>query len=328
MRVFVAGATGVLGRRIVAECTDRGHEVVGLTRDDRGDDVVRERGGEPHRGDVLDPDSLRRGAAGADVLVHAATVIPTGTNPGDEAWSRNDRVRRKGAENLVAVAADAGADRVVQQSIVWVARQPDGSHFDEESEPHPDRSTRSALDAERIVAAGADEHGFEPVVLRGGYFYAHDTAHTLRFGEDLLARRLPVVGGGLLGRRDATLSFVHADDAGTAFAAAVEGDATGTFHVVDDEPTTYADFLRTFADRLSAPRPLRVPAWLARLVVDDHLVALLTEPMPTSNDRFRRAFDWEPAYPSVRDGLSRVVERWREAGVVRKRGEGYEWAGA
>lgn len=327
MRVFVAGATGVLGRRVVAECTERGHDVVGLTRDDRGDAVVRDRGGEPRRGDLLEPDAVQAAANDADVLVHAATKIPTDTNPDESDWTLNDRVRGEGAENLVAAAAAAGADRLVLQSVVWLARQPDGRPFDETDPPNPDRSTRSALAAEQIVEAGAAEHGVDAAVLRGGYFYAADTAHTQMFGRRLLDGRLPVIGGGVLGRRDAALSFLHADDAGRAFADAALGDATGTFHVVDDEPTAYADFVGTLAGRLGAPSPNRVPAWLARLRVDDNLVRLLTRPMPTGNDRFREAFGWAPRYPTVAAGIDQVVERWLESGTIRERGGGYEWTG-
>lgn len=327
MRVVVAGATGVLGRRIVANCVDRGHEVVGLSRDDERDRLVRDRGGVPVRGDVLDRDSLADAAAGADAIVHAATKIPTDTNPDEEDWVQNDRVRRQGTENLVNVAATVGVSRFVLQSIVWVARQPDGQPFDETAEPNPDRSTESALDGERFVSAGAEERGFESVVLRGGYFYAADTAHTHLFGERLLAGDLPIIGRGLLGRRDAELSFVHVDDAGRAFVDAIEGDATGTFHVVDDEPTPYAAFLRTFADRLDASQPSRLPAWLARWFVDDNLVRLLTRPMPTTNERLREAFGWEPAFPTVDDGLDQVVETWQDDGTIRKTSEGYEWTG-
>lgn len=316
MHVFIAGSTGVLGRRLVSECSDRGHRVVGLTRDERGDTVVRENGGEPRRGDLFDRESVVEAAAGADVLVHAATKIPTGTNPDDSEWELNDRVRREGARNLVAAAEAVGADRLVAQSVVWVARRDDGEPFDERAPPNPDRSTQSALDAERIVTEGADEHGFDPVVLRGGWFYGPDAAHTQMIGEQLLAGRLPVLGGGLLGRRDAELSFLHVDDAGRAFAAAVEGDATGTFHVVDDDPTTYATFLREFAERLGAPSPRRVPAWLMRPFVGTSLRRMLTSPMPTSNERFRAAFEWTPEYPTVSAGLDQVVERWQETGTV------------
>lgn len=328
MRVFIAGATGVLGRRLVERCVDRGHDVVGLTRDDRGDAVVRRHGGDPHRGDVLEVDSLASGAADADVVVHAATKVPTGTSPTEADWRRNDRVRREGARNLLTVAVRADADRFLQQSVAWLARRPDGRRFDEHTAPSPDRTTQSALDAERVVMDAAEEHGIEPVVFRGGWFYTHDAAHTRLYGRRLLAGRMPIVARGLLGRRDATLSFVHADDAALAFAEAVEGDATGVFHVVDDRPTTYAAFVDTFADGLAAAAPRRVPAWLAGVVADDHLLRLLTRPMPTTNDRFRRAFDWEPTYPTVEAGLAAVVDTWRETGRIRATEGGYAWTGA
>lgn len=328
MRVFVAGATGVLGRRIVAEGTARGHEVVGLTRDDKGDSIVAKQGGHPVRGDVLDRDSVVVAADGSDVIVHAATKIPTDVNPSEEDWTLNDRVRREGAENLVAAAGAHEVDRLVLQSIVWVARQPDGSPFDEDAEPHPDRSTESALQAERIVTRGADERGFDPVVLRGGYFYAPDTAHTRLFGERLLAADHPIIGRGVLGRRDAALSFVHVDDIGRAFVDAIEGHATGTFHIVDDQPVTYAAFVHSLAERLGAPEPTRVPAWLARFMVDNNLIRLVTRPMPTTNHRFSQTFGWTPTYPTIQDGLHQVVERWVADGTIRGADGGeYEWTG-
>jgi nucleoside-diphosphate-sugar epimerase len=327
MRVFVVGATGVLGRRVVAKCVDSGHEVVGMTRDDRGDRIVRERGGQPHRGAIFDRDSLLDGADGADVLVHAATNIPTETNPDGAEWDLNDRIRREGTENLVETATAVGADRLLLQSIVWVARQPDGREFDERSEPNPDRTTRSALEAERLLLQAGEDHEFEPVVLRCGIFYAPDAAHTRLYGQRLLARSLPIIGRGVLGRMDATLSFVHADDAGRAFAAAIKDEATGVFHVVDDEPVTWARFLNTLATELDAPTPRRVPAWLARLLIDEHLVDLLVCSMPTTSARFRELFDWTPTYPTIDEGLAQVVTRWRERGLVRETGDGYDWTG-
>lgn len=310
MKVFIAGATGVLGKRLVASFSDAGHGVIGLARDDEGEELVERKGGRPVHGDILDRESLVAGADDADVVIHAATAIPTSTKPTREEWARNDRVRREGAENLVDAAGEIGADRLLLQSIVWVARQPDGSHFDETAEPNPNRITRSALDAERIVQSGVSDHGYEAVVLRGGWFYAADTAHTRQIGERLRSGDMPIIGGGLLGRRDAPLSFIHVDDMASAFLAAAEGDATGIFHVVDDEPATFAEFATAFADRLGGPEPSRVPGWLARFLVGKAFVRLMTTPMPTSNEKLRRTFDWTPAFPSYREGLDQVVGAW------------------
>lgn len=314
MKVFIAGATGVLGWRLVDEFTDAGHDVIGLTRDDEGDETVSAHGGKPVRGDVLEVDTLHEAAEGADVIIHAATAIPTSTKPSPEEWELNDRIRRQGSKHLVEVAGAVDADRMLFQSIVWVARQPDGSQFDETSDPHPNRITRSALDGERIVTGGADDHGYDPVVLRGGWFYAPDTAHTRQIGNNLRSGDMPIIGGGLLGRRDGVLSFVHVRDMAKAFLAAAEGEATGVFHVVDDEPATFADFATAFADRLDAPEPSRVPGWLARFIVGKATVRLLTNSMPTSNDKLREAFDWAPTYPTYREGLDHVVEDWTAEG--------------
>lgn len=329
MNVFVAGSTGVLGRRLVSRLAARDHEVVGLVRDDRGASLVRERGGEPRRGDVLDRDSLESAAAGADVVIHAATAIPTDGKPTAADWERNGRVRLEGTKNLLDAAESVGADRFLLQSIVWVARQSDGRPFDEDAPPNPDRTTRSALEAERLLESTAQTRGLDAVTLRCGWFYAHDAAHTRQFGRLLANGRMPIVGGGLLGREDATLSCLHVDDAADAFATATEGDQTGRYHVVDEEPTTFASFLRLFADRLGASPPRRLPGWLLRPLLGRASVRLLTSSMPTTNDRFREAFDWEPTLPTVEEGIERVVDRWLEEGTVRERrtdgGYGYEW---
>ena len=327
MRVFVAGATGVLGRRLVADLTARGHDVIGLVRNGTGERQVRDRGGEPRYGDVLDLETLESAIGDADAVVHAATAIPTSENPSDEEWAKNDRVRREGTRNLLAAGRTADIDQFVLESIVWVARQPDGSAFDEDSPPHPNERTRSALDAEERVLEAAKERDIAATVLRCGFFYAPDSAHIRQFGRDLLTGDLPIVGGGLLGRRDVPLSWTHVDDAATAFGAAVDAGVVGRYHVVDDEPASPAAFLRGLADRLDAPSPSRVPGWLAKFFVGRDTVRLLTNPMPTSNERFRAATDWEPTYPTYRAGLDAVVETWRSEGTVAETDDGLVWRG-
>lgn len=320
MNVFVTGATGVLGKRIVDRLTDRGHDVVGLARDDAGERLVERSGGEPRRGDVLETATLERAVPDdVDVVVHAATAIPTSEKPSDEEWARNDRVRLDGAENLVTVAGDA-ADRFVFPSVVWVARQPDGSQFDESAPRHPDRATRSAAETEDFLRAAADDRGFDVTILRCGWFYAPDGAYTRTIAENLLEGDMPVVGGGLLGRRDAAMSFLHADDAGRAFVDAIEADVTGLYHVVDEEPVTMADYLAYFADRLGAPEPGRIPGWLARFFVGKEAANMMTKPMPTTAEKFTADVGWEPRYPTYRDGLEQVVETWEADGTLAELG--------
>jgi nucleoside-diphosphate-sugar epimerase len=326
MQVFVTGATGVLGSRVVGLLDGRGHDVVGLVRDEEGAATVERRGGTPARGDVLEPHTLTGPAGDVDVVVHAATAIPTADKPSDDDWARNDRVRLEGARNLVDVAGDA-VERVYFPSVVWLARQPDGSTFDETAERYPDRATRSAAETEDFLEAAGDEHGFDAAVLRFGFFYAPDATHTRQWGEMLLDRSLPVVGGGLLGRRDAEFSFVHADDAARAVADAVDAEAAGLYHVVDDEPVTVATFLRTFADLLEAPEPRRVPAWLARFFVGTVAAETLTSPMPTTNRAFADDVGWSPASPTYREGLQQVVEAWLDDGTIRETDDGFRWAG-
>ena len=300
--------------------------MIGLVRDDGGAALVEARGGTAEYGDVLEPDTLTPAVEGADAVVNAATALPVKDKPTDEDWARNDRIRVEGTRNLVAAAESV--ERFLFPSVVWVARQPDGSAFDEDAERHPDRATQSAADVEDILRDAAAERGFDVTVLRLGFLYAPDAGHTRQMGEGLLSGDLPVVGGGPLGRRDAELSLLHADDAARAFVDALDADATGRYHVVDDRPVTTAEFFSAFAAELGAPEPGRIPGWLARFFVGGEQASLLTKPFPTDADRFRRDTGWEPTYSTYREGLTQVVEAWASDGTIRRTASGYEWVGS
>lgn len=307
MQVFIAGATGVLGRRLVRQFAEQGHTAVGLTRDERGDDIVEAHGGEPRRGDLFDEASVIRAAAGVDVVIHAATAIPT-DDPSPEDWELNDRIRRAGTRTLTTATANAGADLYLQQSLVWVARQPDEAPFDETSPLNPDPSTQSAIDCEIIAEGAGDDYGFDVGVLRCGYFYAPDAYHTRAHGEALVQGTQPIIKGS----GEAPISRIHAADAASAFVAVTEAGRSGLWHAVDDEPVSAAAFSRALAKRLDAPAPEQISEATARDEMGEVQVKLLTHPMPTSNDKIRADVGWEPAYPTYRDGLDHVIERWRE----------------
>ncbi len=311
MQVFIAGATGVLGKRLVAEFSEHGYSVVGLTRDGRGDEIVESRGGEPRRGDLFDEASIVDAARGADVIIHAATAIPT-DSPTPAAWERNDRVRTEGARALVRAADEVGAEQLLQQSIVWVARQPDGSSYDEQSHPHPESWTKSALDAELIAQDGGEEYGFDVSVLRCGYFYAPDSYYTRADGAGIVDGERPIIDGsdGVL------LSYLHADDAAGAFRAATDHSLSGLYHVVDDTPVSDTEFVSTLARNLGSTQPDAVSTKQASAAMGEITVDLFTHPMATTNDAFKADTDWEPRFPSYTEGLAQVVDEWQSEGYL------------
>jgi 2-alkyl-3-oxoalkanoate reductase len=308
VKIFIAGATGVLGRAMIGRFVAHGHTVIGLVRSPEGEQSVRSLGGESRQADFFDADALARAAEGSEVVVHAATSIPTKTRTKPSDWEMNDRLRRDGTRALTACAAKIGAGLYLQQSIVWLARPEDGTFFDEDSEPNPDHITRSALDAEKIASEAGERSSFNVTVLRCGYFYGPDSAHTRMFGEGLRRRKIPIVGDGR-----AVLANLHTEDAASAFVTAAEGNRSGLWHVVDDEGVAIEEFLSSFAKRLGAPQPRRVPVWLARLIAGSYATSFFTSSTRTSNARFRQDFGWRPAYPSYREGLDQIVSAWKNA---------------
>ncbi|MCL6566310.1 MAG: NAD(P)-dependent oxidoreductase [Acidobacteriia bacterium] len=311
MRVFIAGATGVLGRALVRRFRAAGHEVFGLARSEKNEQLLRELGAEPRPGDLFDPEALARAASGCSVVIHAATAIPTAvkTRPAD--WALNDRIRREGTSALIAAAGQVGARIFLFQSIVWVARPADGLPFDEEAPQTREPLTESAVDGERIVQSAGAQTGIAVGVLRCGLFYSPEAASTRHFGRELLRRRLPVVGRG-----DARWSMIHVDDAAGAFLAVATAGLNGLWHVVDDEPVSVGELLTSFAARLGAPPPRRVPKWLARLVAGEAAVRFMTSSIVTSNRRLRQATGWTPRYPTYHEGLEQVVAAWRTEGFL------------
>ncbi|HEX2203631.1 MAG TPA: NAD-dependent epimerase/dehydratase family protein, partial [Longimicrobium sp.] len=314
MKIFIAGATGVLGRRMVAELAGRGHEVVGMARGEEKAALVRSLGGVPAQVSLFDADALARAADGAEVVVHAATAIPTGMEArSPKAWEANDRIRRDGTRALTEAAARVGARRYLQQSVAWVVRTaPGGPFYDESTPPDPPAPLVSAIDGERIALEAGAKHGFEAAVLRGGMFYGADTAHNRMMTELLLKRRLPI-----LGRGDYLTAPIHADDVAGAFVLAAEAPrVTGTWHVVDDEPVTAAALFRRLAEAVGAPEPRRLPLWIAKLLLGRVVVEAMTVSMNTSNAKLRRELGWVPRYPTYREGIAQMVAAWREEGFL------------
>ena len=309
LKVFIAGATGVLGRRLIQQFLQRGHNVIGMARSAENDITIRKLGVESRRADLFDADSLARAAEGADVIVHAATAIPTATIPRPEDWQTNDRIRRDGTRALAQAAGRVGAKQFLVQSITWVARPENQSAFDEDSPPHTDFITRSTVEMETIARDSANKEGFKAAILRCAWFHAPDTAHTRYFGAQLLSRKLPIIGKG-----DAIWQWIHVDDAASAFVTVAESGRGGLWHVTDDQPVSAGTYLAGFAQRLGSPAPRHVPAWIAKILAGPAgpvVVNMMTVSTRTSNERCRREFEWQPRFLSYREALDQIVSEWR-----------------
>jgi nucleoside-diphosphate-sugar epimerase len=311
MKVFIAGASGVLGRRLVQQLTARGHAVVGLVRSAKAESIVRAAGGDPRHADLFDSESLAKAAEGCDTVIHAATSIPAKRKVVPADWAMNDRIRRKGTRCLSEAAAKIGAKAYLQQSIAWVARPRDESAFDEDSPAVPDPAIQSAIDAEAIAREAGSVDGFTVAILRGGFFYDSESAHTRMLADGLRKHQVPIIGSG-----NAVWAMIHTDDAASVFTAVTEQPKNGVWHVVDNELITVRAFLVEFAARLGALPPRRVPTWLARWMAGERDVAYFTRSTRTTNARLRRDFGWTPRYPTYREGFDQIVAAWNAESPV------------
>jgi 2-alkyl-3-oxoalkanoate reductase len=308
MRIFVAGATGALGRRLVPLLVQGGHQVTGMTRTAGKAAGLRAAGAEPVVADALDRDAVLRAvvAARPEVVVHELTALAQMTDFRrlDEGFALTNRLRTEGTDHLLAAARAAGARRFVAQSFAgWPFARVGGpvKTEDDPLDPDPPAQLRRTLDAIRhLEAAVLGAEGIEGVVLRYGGFYGPGTSAGEGgfMLEDLRRRRFPLVGAGT-----GVWSFVHIDDAATATVAAVERGAPGIYQIVDDDPAPVSEWLPALAAAIGARPPLRVPAWVARLAGGAHGVVLMTEARGASNAKARRELGWRPAWPSWRQGF-------------------------
>jgi 2-alkyl-3-oxoalkanoate reductase len=311
MRVFVAGASGAIGGRLVPMLMEAGHAVVAMTRTADKADAIRASGAEPVLADALDADSVGAAvrAAEPEAVVHQLTALSSMTgNPRKfaEDFALTNRLRTEGTDHLLAAARAAGARRFVAQSYTgWPYAREGGpvKSEDDPLDPDPPAAARDALDAMRYldrIVPGAE--GIEGVVLRYGGFYGPGTG--IARGEEsalieaIRKRRFPVVGGGT-----GVWSFVHIDDAASATLAAVDRGAPGIYNVVDDDPAPVSEWLPALADAIGAKPPRRVPTWIGRLAGGEMAVSLMTQVRGASNAKAKRELGWQPEHPSWREGF-------------------------
>jgi 2-alkyl-3-oxoalkanoate reductase len=316
MKVFVAGATGVLGRALVPQLVARGHEVVGMTRSASKQDLVRSLGARPVVADALDPDAVAQAVASAEpeVIVHQLTALSGKMSARDMrhpdrsfAATMTNRLRTEGTDHLLAAGRAVGARRFVAQSFAAFRFARTGGPAqteDEPLDPHPPAALRFALPGILHLeqAVTTIEWG-EGLVLRYGGFYGPGTGISLAPDAVMAApvrkRRFPIVGDG-----GGVWSHIHIEDAAAATAIAVERGEPGIYNVVDDDPAPVREWLPALASALGAGPPRRIPRWLGRLVAGEVATIMMTEVRGASNEKAKRELGWKPRYASWRQGFA------------------------
>ena len=315
MRVFVAGATGAIGRHLVRRLATAGHVVVGLTRSSHRAALIRKLGGEPVVGDGLDRETMRQviGSVRPDTVVHEMTDLGAATDLRrfERSFAASNRLRVEGTDALLSAAYHAGVTHFVAQSYCGWPYAREGDAVKAESaplDPDPPSQLRRALDAirylEGVVIGSVQPFG---TVLRYGTFYGPGTGLLSdAMVDQLRRRRVPLVGNG-----DGWWSLVHVEDAAEATVRAIERRRPGIFNIADDEPAPVRDWLPDLANAVGALPPRRMPAWLAGLLAGGHIVSMMTEQRAGSNAKAREVLHWRPARASWRQGFAEVAAAWR-----------------
>src|SRR5205809_3807759 len=309
MRIFVAGASGVLGRELVPVLADGGREVVGATTWAQKVETLRALGAQPVVLGVLDAEAVGRAVSEAEpeVVVHEATAlsgIGGSFRKFDETFAQTNRLRREGTDNLVAAALAVGARKLVAQSYAgWTLAREGAAVKDEDAalDSAPASNAKETIAAiryleERVVAA----KGLDGIVLRYGGFYGPGTSFAAD-GESVEAirkRALPMVGDG-----GGMASFIQIEDAARATFAAIERGRRGIYNIVDDDPAPTSAWL-PYAPVVVGPKPPRhVLVWLGKLFAGEMLATMMVAGRGASNAKAKRELDWQPLYPSWREGF-------------------------
>jgi 2-alkyl-3-oxoalkanoate reductase len=300
MKVFVAGATGVLGRPTLARLVAEGHDVRAVARSAAKSELVRSLGARPVQVDLFDPVAVRSAVEGVDAVMHLATHIPPihrAVLP--SAWATNDRLRREGTRILVDAALDAAVGRFVKESLAFVYEDGGDRWLDEDTPVVETRVQASVFDAEREVRRfGAS--GGAGVVVRLGMFYGPDATST---DEALRLARLRI-GAPVMGGAGQFHPAVHTDDAASAVVAALHA-PPGTYNAAGT-PATKRQFLDAFSDAFGLPRLRLVPGRLVRATTAG-MASFMLRSQRVSSRSLAEATGWEPAHPDIGDGWAAVA---------------------
>ena len=301
MRVFVAGASGAIGARLVPQLIDRGYEVIGTFKSPEKEARLRAFGAQPVALDLLDGLAVRKALLDSkpDAIVHEATALAKGgfSRKLDKPFAQTNRLRTEGIDNLLAAATDAGVHRFIAQSFAPYRYAREGGLVKTEDDPLDAAPPKGAKETnaamahvDQVVPAAGG------IALRYGGFYGNSDDQVIKL---IRKRRFPMIGNGA-----GVMSWIHLDDAAAATVLALEYDGAGIFNIVDDDPAPSSEWLPVLAKALGAKPPHHIPAGLLKLLLGEDVVMGQTQSRGASNAKAKRELRWELRYPSWRQGFA------------------------
>lgn len=306
MRVFVSGATGVVGKRTVPLLVSQGHSVTALVRNPAASDRLKRGGSETAVADLFDAASLKRAVAGHDVIINLATHMPSSSFKMlfRRSWRENDRIRTEGVANLVDAALACGVPTFIQESFAPTYPDRGDEWIDERTPLQPSDYNRTVVDAERSVARFNDRGG-RGVILRFAAFYGPDAMQVKTIIDSLRKGWAALPGG-----PERFMSSISHDDAATAVLAALNA-PSGAYNVGDDEPVRRAVYFGTLAQQLGLKPPRFLPGWITPLL--GSVGEAMARSLRVSNRKLKETTQWVPRFPSVHEGWPAMLAQINQA---------------
>ncbi len=311
MKIFLAGASGAIGRPLVAQLLAAGHDVVGTTRREDRAAALREAGAQAIVCDLLNADAtLTAVRAGApEVVIDQLTSLPHDYDiRRKDLYDATNTIRRVGTANLVAAARATGAHRYLLQSVSFITRPQGPVVLDEQAPvwsdaPPPFDESVAVMADNEVTVSGAND--LEGLVLRYGLFYGPGTFYASdgAIAADVRRRRFPIVGSGA-----GMSSYIHVADAAAATVAAVKRGAPGIYNITDDDPARLRDWLPLYAQAIGAKRPRKLPRWLVRHIAGTFATTMATQLPGASNAKAKSELSWSPTIPTWRDGFTAYLD--------------------
>lgn len=304
-KVYITGATGVLGKRVSRKLLNMGTQVTALSRSNENSNALKEMGVKPLKADLFDPGSLIKSTMGCSAILHLATHIPQKALPDQPAdWEINDRIRTEGTVNLLKAAEKNNIKKFIQQSVTYVYGNKNGAPVDSGT-PVAEKlpfMIRSALEMERRIR---ETSKVDHIIARFGQFYSGDSFNTSGLIKSIKKRKMPMIGKG-----DFFWNTIHVDDAADAIVYCYKNFdhlKNHTLNFTDFNPLPYSKILSELSNYLGSKKPFGIPKWVAAMILKKDIYQFITASHKIEQDQL--ISDWQPEHPDFISGMKSTIDR-------------------